>query len=72
MKWNYGDTVQAALTVGTGKPVLKPCAIVGITVVENVPQSQALGYALGTTHYTVEFSDGTDALIPEHALLPLA
>jgi len=72
MKWTYGDSVLTALADDSGKLVMKPCEVVGITVVENVAQSEMLGLAPGTILYTVEFPDGSDALIPEEALLPFA
>ena len=71
MKWTYGDSLQAPLADESGNIVMKPCEVVGITVVENVPQSEAIGWPFATILYTVEFPDGSDALIPEAALLPL-
>ena len=70
MKWTFGDSVQTALADESGSLVMKPCEVVAITVVESVRQSEVLGSPLGTVLYTVEFSDGSDALIPESALLP--
>jgi hypothetical protein len=61
MKFNYGDSVQLAVT-------LKPCAVVGITSVESVQQAEAFKVPLGTVLYSVEFADGSDALVPEAAL----
>ena len=58
MKWTFGDSVQTALADESGSLVMKPCEVVAITVVE------------GTVLCTVEFADGSDALIPESALLP--
>jgi hypothetical protein len=61
MKFDYGDSVQLADT-------LKPCEVVGITAVESVQQAEVLNVPLGTVLYTVEFADGSDALVPEVAL----
>ena len=72
MKWTFGDLLQTALADESGNLVMKLCEVVAITVVESVRQSEVLGSPLGTVLYTVEFSDGSDALIPESALLPLA
>lgn len=48
---------------------MKPGEVVSITVVEG-RQSEVFGFPPGTVLYTVEFPDGSDALIPEGALLP--
>jgi hypothetical protein len=61
MKYDFGDSVQLADN-------LKPCAVVGVTHVESVQQAEALNVPLGTVLYTVEFGDGSDALVPEAAL----
>ena len=61
MKFDHGDSVQLAGT-------LKPCAIVGITAVESVQQAETFNFPIGTVLYTVEFADGSDALVPEIAL----
>jgi hypothetical protein len=62
MKYDFGDSVQLADT-------LEPCEIVGITVVDSVQQAEALSVPLGSVLYTVEFADGSDALVPEAALV---
>jgi hypothetical protein len=72
MKWTYGDSVQSTVPDGRGGSAMKPGEVVAFTVVERVEQSVAFGFPLGTVLYTVEFSDGSDALIPESALLPLS
>jgi len=64
MRWTYGDSVQAKIGA-----IVKPAEVVSITVVEG-RQSEVFGFPPGTVLYTVEFPDGSDALIPEGALLP--
>jgi hypothetical protein len=64
MKFDHGDSVQLAGT-------LKPCEVVGITSVESVQQAELLNVPIGTILYTVEFADGSDALVPEVAVEPL-
>jgi hypothetical protein len=44
------------------------CEVFGITSVESVQQAQTFKVPLGTILYTVEFADGSDALVPEVAL----
>lgn len=61
MKFDYGDSVQLTGT-------LKPCEVVGITAVENARQAEVFNVPIGTVLYTVEFADGSDALVPEIAL----
>lgn len=61
MKFDYGDSVQLAGT-------LRPCEVVGITAVESAQQADTLNVPIGTVLYTVEFGDGSDALVPETAL----
>ena len=63
MKFDHGDSVQLAGT-------LRPCEVVGSTSVESVQQAETLNVPIGTVLYTVEFADGSDALIPEVALEP--
>ena len=70
MKWTYGDSVQTVVSDGGASPVVRSGAVVGITVVEDARQSELFAYPPGAVLYTVEFSDGSDALIPEAALLP--
>jgi hypothetical protein len=36
--------------------------------VESAEQAEPLNVAIGTVFYTVEFGDGSDALVPEIAL----
>ena len=70
MKYDYGDSVQLSVVDENGRPLLKPCAVVGITEVQSVQQSQHLNAPVGTILYTVEFGDGSDTLVPEDALNP--
>jgi hypothetical protein len=58
MKYDFGDSVQLAAT-------LEPCEVVGITHVGSAQQAEGLNFPLGTVLYTVEFRDGSDALVPE-------
>ena len=65
MKYGFGDSAQVVVT-------LEPGEVVGITHVKSVQQAEALNVPLGTVLYTVEFGDGSDALLPEGALEPCA
>ena len=58
MKFDYGETVQLA-----GTP--RSCEVVGITAVESVQEAETLNVPIGTVLYTVEFGDGSDALVPD-------
>lgn len=51
-----------------GVIVCKTAAVVGITLVASERLSANLAYPLGTTLYTVEFGDGSDALVPSTAI----
>jgi hypothetical protein len=57
---------------GNGVVVVKPGSIVTFTIVDGTEKAERLGFPPGTVLYTVEFPDGSDALIPESAcaLLP--
>ena len=68
MKFNYGDEVVLTQVEGGGRLATRACAIVGITPLETEEQSRIFGYPVGTTLYTVEFGDGTDADVPEDLL----
>lgn len=70
MKYDYGDDVIFKTLDQDGHPLEKPGAIVGVTPVENEEQSRNFGYPTGTVLYTVEFGDGSDALLPEESLVP--
>jgi hypothetical protein len=65
MKYDFGDSVLLADT-------LEPCEVVGIICVESIQQAKAHNAQLGAILYTVEFADGSDALVPEFALKALA
>jgi hypothetical protein len=65
VRYDFGDSVQLAAT-------LEPCEVVGITQVENAQQAEAFGFPVGTIFYTVEFGDGSDALVPEVAVEPFS
>ena len=65
MKYDFGDSVQVAVTH-------KPCEIVAITPVENLLQGEAFNAPVGAVFYTVEFGDGSDALLPESDLEPFS
>jgi len=71
MKFDYGDGVVLRIKDEAGKVVEKECEIVGITPVENEEQAKDFKYPVGTVLYTVEFGDGTDALVSEGDLRPV-
>jgi hypothetical protein len=71
MNYDYGDEVLFRAADNAGNAVAKPGAIVGITAVNSEEQVRIHGYPLGTILYSVEFSDGSDALVPEGMIEPL-
>lgn len=71
MKFDYGDEVIFKGVDGTGRPIERPGAVVGITEVQNSKQAETVGYPIGTTLYTLEFGDGSDQLVPEDRLASL-
>ena len=71
MKFDYGDEVVVRTEDGNGSVAEKRCAIVGITLVESEEQATHFRHPVGTVLYTVEFGDGTDALISEGDLRPV-
>jgi hypothetical protein len=71
MKSDYGDEAVARARDGTGSVAEKRCAIVGITPVASDEQAEQFKCPVGTILYTVEFGDGTDALVPEADLRPV-
>ena len=71
MKYDHGDEVLLDTTNETGEAVSIPCVVVGITQVDNEKLSHAVNYPIGTICYTVEFEDGSDAMIPENSLSSL-
>ena len=68
MKFDYGDEAVVTGDVECEPNAGRPCAIVAMTSIETEEQSRVFGYPAGTTIYTVEFGDGTDANIPEKLL----
>lgn len=62
-KFDYGDSVLLEQPGDTGRSVSEPCAVVGITVL-----AHDVSHPIGTVLCTVEFGDGSDALVPESAL----
>lgn len=71
MKYDYGDEVLVNAPDPKGSVLARPGTVVGISSIENAEQARALEYPIGTLLYTVEFSDGSDGLIPEDHLAPL-
>ena len=71
MKWTWGDEAIVERDYGSGLRKSEPCAVVGITPVDDDKLSEAVGFPVGTVLYIVEFSDGSDAVVPEDALSPL-
>lgn len=72
MKFDYGDEVVAKTTGDLGNFVEKEGVIVSITPVESMEHARHFNCPVGTVLYTVEFGDGTDALLSERDLRPLA
>jgi hypothetical protein len=68
MKFDYGDEVMLIRVEGGGDLTNRVCAVVGITPIETEEQSSSFGYPVGTTMYTVEFGDGSDADVPGDSL----
>lgn len=71
MRYDYEDALIAERDDGSGNAASMPCAVVGITRVENEDQSRLFKAAIGTTLYTGKFGDGSDALPPEAEPEPL-
>jgi hypothetical protein len=69
MQFDYGDLVR--VDSADQDHAEKAGSIVGITPVETDEQSLLFGNPKGTVLYTVEFGDGTDALIQESSLVAL-
>lgn len=61
MKYTWGDSA-------IHKTTNKACAVAGITPVDTEEQSKHFKAAVGSVLYTVEFTDGTDLLVPEDRL----
>lgn len=72
MKYDYGDDLILKADDGRGNVVQKVCTVVGITSVDNAEQSRAFGQPVGTVLYSIEFGDGSDALVVEERLEPLS
>lgn len=68
MTYDYGDEVIFKTIDAAGHVIARPCAVVGITPVNNEALVRIHGHSLGTILYSVEFADGTDSLIPENEL----
>jgi hypothetical protein len=68
MRFDYGDAAIAILSMGGEPNATRPCAVVGITRIDSNEQSVNFGHPVGTTLYTVEFGDGSEALVPEEHL----
>ena len=71
MNFDYGDEVVLRTKDDAGSVAEKRCAVVGITPVESEEQAKYFKRPIGTVLYTVEFGDGTDALVPEGDLRPV-
>jgi hypothetical protein len=71
MRFDYGDEVIFKEASPGGHWAERICCVVGITIVETEEQIQVFGHPTGTILYTVEFRDGSDQLVPEHALEPI-
>jgi hypothetical protein len=71
MKFDYGDEVVLRIKDDAGSVAEKRCAVVSITPVESEEQAKYFKRPIGTVLYTVEFGDGTDALVPEADLRPV-
>jgi hypothetical protein len=71
MKFDYGDEVLLKTKDDARSVAEKRGAIVGVTPVETQEQAEHFERPVGTVLYTVEFGDGTDALVPEADLRPI-
>jgi hypothetical protein len=70
MKFDYGDEVVLRTKDDGGDVVERKCVVVGITPVDDEEQERVFKYPRGTVLYTVEFSNGTAALVAENDLRP--
>jgi len=70
MKFNYNDVVMVRIKDDTGNIGKKPGWVVCMEPVEieNDEQVRHFGFPIGSVVYTVEFQDGTDALVAESDL----
>ena len=69
MAYDHGDTVLV-LGLGSDRKDEAVGEIVAITEIVTNEQATALGHAVGTIVYTVEFGDGTDADVSSERLKP--
>jgi hypothetical protein len=73
MGFDYGDEVTVIVKDDSENIAEKLCCVVGITRIETREQATHFSRPIGDVLYTVEFSNGTDALIPEtelHSAMP--
>lgn len=68
MKYDYGDDVLVMARNSDGNSLNRTGTVVGILSVENAEQARIFEYPIRTVLYTIEFSDGSDALLPEEHL----
>jgi hypothetical protein len=71
MKFDYGDEAVVRTKDDAGSVAEKSGAVVGITPVESEEQAKHFKRPIGTVLYTVEFGDGTDALVSEADMRPV-
>ena len=71
MKFDWGEEAIVRIKDEVGNIAERRCAVVGFTSVENQEQAKHFQRPVGTVLYTVEFGDGTDALVPEADLRPV-
>jgi hypothetical protein len=71
MKFDYGDEVVLRTKDDAVSVAGKKCVVVSITPVESEEQAKHFKRPIGTVLYTVEFGDGTDALVAEADLWPV-
>ena len=62
-KYKHGDAIQVKPSIENKS--IRVASIVGITVVETADMAKHFNASVGTVFYTVEFPDGSDALVPE-------
>jgi hypothetical protein len=71
MNFDYGDRAIAKTKDDTGRVTEQKCVIVGITPIDSEEQAKHFNCPVRTLVYTVEFGDGTDALVLEADLQPM-
>lgn len=72
MKYDYGTDLVFGIDDGNGGTVERPCCVVGITTLQTEEQAFIFGHPSGSILYTVEFADGSDLLVHEDLLRPVA